>query len=43
MTFKRIDPKDKDWEKKLNKNIEKKIRNCIREKGLMDSTNVIIE
>lgn len=37
---KRIDLKDEDWEKKLEKIMEKKIRTCMREKGLLDPTDI---
>lgn len=42
-TFKKINPVDIDWEKKLEKIIKKKIKSCIREKGPMDSIDVVIE
>lgn len=42
ITFERINPKDEDWEKKLEK-IMKKIRSCMREKSLLDSIDVIID
>lgn len=35
--------KDEDWEKKLERITKRKIRSCIKEKGLMDSTDVVME
>lgn len=43
MTSKRINPEDEDWEKKMEKVMEKKISSCMREKGLLDSTDVIMD
>lgn len=43
MTSKRIDLKDKDSEKKLKNIMKKKIKSCMREKGLLDSTDVIMD
>lgn len=43
MTSERSNLEDKIWEKRLEKIIEKKIRSCMKKKGLMDSTNVVID
>lgn len=40
---KRIDPDDKNWEKKLQQIIENKIKSCMRENGLLDPMVVIID
>lgn len=43
MTSKRINLKDRNWERKLGKIIKKKIKSCMKEKGLLDSTDAAID
>lgn len=41
--FEKNDPKDKDWEKKLEGIIEKKIRSCMKKKSLLDLNDIVID
>lgn len=39
----RINLEEKDWEKKLERIMKKKIKSCMRERGLLDPTDVVID
>lgn len=43
MTFKRINPEEEDWEKKLKKIMDRDIKSYMKEKDLLDSANIVME
>lgn len=43
VTFKRIDPEDDDWENKLENIMDRKIRSSMRERGLLDSADMVMK
>lgn len=43
MTFKKINPNEEDLQKKLERIIDRKIKSCMKEKGLLNSSNVVME